>query len=128
MAWHSGIPLRLELPSNSRSERTRSSFQFDSPTLLPFTVRRAAVLKAASERGKHGLQRMAKETGGVSYEVTKSESIEAIYSQIEDALRNQYSIGYTPPRTEADGKYHKIKLTTRDRHLTVHARDGYYSK
>jgi VWFA-related protein len=89
---------------------------------------RAAVLKAASERGKHGLQRMAKETGGVSYEVTKTESIEAIYSQIEDALRNQYSIGYTPPRTEADGKYHKIKLTTRDRHLTVHARDGYYSK
>jgi VWFA-related protein len=89
---------------------------------------RAAVLAAASERGKQGLHRMAKETGGVSYEVTKSQPIEAIYSQIEDALRNQYSIGYTPARLDADGKYHKIKLTTRDRHLTVKTRDGYYAQ
>jgi VWFA-related protein len=71
---------------------------------------------------------MAKETGGVAYEVTNSQTIEAIYSQIEDALRNQYSIGYTPERPAADGKYHKIKLTTKDQHLVVHARDGYYAK
>jgi VWFA-related protein len=71
---------------------------------------------------------MAEETGGVSYEVTKSQTIEAIYSQIEDALRNQYSIGYTPARPDADGKYHKIKLTTKDRHLTVITRDGFYAK
>jgi VWFA-related protein len=89
---------------------------------------RAAILAAASERGKQGLQRMAEETGGVSYEVTKKQPIEAIYSQIEDALRNQYSIGYTPTRPDADGKYHKIKLTTKDRHLTVNTRDGFYAK
>jgi len=89
---------------------------------------RATILAAASERGKQGLHRMADETGGVSYEVSKSRSIEAIYSQIEDVLRNQYSIGYTPPRSQPDGKYHKIKLTTRDRHLTVHTRNGYYAK
>ena len=89
---------------------------------------RAAVLAAASERGKHGLHRMAQETGGIYYEVTKNESIEAIYSQIEDVLRNQYNIGYNPGRTNGDGKYHKIKLTTKDRHLTVHTRDGYYAK
>jgi hypothetical protein len=50
------------------------------------------------------------------------------YSQIEDALRNQYSIGYTPPRAAADGKYHKIKLTTKDHHLIVDTRNGYYAK
>jgi VWFA-related protein len=89
---------------------------------------RAAILATASERGKHGMQRMAEETGGVWYEVTKEHPIEAIYSQIEDALRNQYSIGYTPGRSEADGKYHKIKLTAKDRHLIVNTRDGYYAK
>jgi VWFA-related protein len=89
---------------------------------------RAAVLATASERGKQGLHRMAEETGGVSYEVTKSQPIEAIYSEIEDVLRNQYSIGYAPSRLESDGRYHKIKLTTKDHHLIVHTRDGYYAQ
>jgi VWFA-related protein len=71
---------------------------------------------------------MAKETGGISFGVTKNQPIEAIYSQIEEALRNQYSIGYTPIRPSLDGRFHKIKLTTRDRHLLVTARDGYYAK
>jgi VWFA-related protein len=89
---------------------------------------RAAVLAAAKERGKQELERMAKETGGVSYAVTKNRPIEAICAEIENSLRNQYSIGYTPPRAAADGKYHKIKLTTNERHLIVDTRDGYYAK
>jgi VWFA-related protein len=88
---------------------------------------RAAVLAAAKEHGKQALHRMAEETGGISFEVTKKQSIEAIYAQIEDLLRNQYSIGYTPPRSDPDGKYHKLKLTTHDRQQIVHARDGYYA-
>jgi VWFA-related protein len=74
----------------------------------------AAVQAAASAKGKQGLHRMANETGGTAYEVSKSETIEQIYAQIEDALRNQYNIGYTPDRSTSDGKYHKVKLTTKD--------------
>jgi VWFA-related protein len=81
----------------------------------------------ASEHGKQGLHRMAIETGGAYYEVTENHSIEEIYSQIEEALRNQYSIGYTPGRTQPDGKYHKIKLTTKFPNLTVNTRAGYYA-
>jgi hypothetical protein len=55
---------------------------------------------------------MARETGGAYYEVRKDRTIEDIYAQIEESLRNQYSIGYTPERAAADGKYHIIKLTT----------------
>lgn len=89
---------------------------------------RTAIMASFKERGKQGLERMAKETGGAAYEVSKDQSIEQIYSQIEDALRTQYSIGYTPPRTAPDGKYHKIKLITKDRNLIVNTRDGYYSR
>lgn len=110
-----------------RADTILYSIRFSDPIHVyrPF---KAAILAAASERGKQGLQRMAGETGGVSYEVKESQTIEVIYSQIEDALRNQYNIGYTPARPDADGMYHKIKLTTKDRHLTVITRDGYYSK
>lgn len=85
------------------------------------------ILAIASEHGKQGLHRMARETGGAYNEVTKSQSIEEIYAQIDEALRNQYDIAYTPGRTESDGKYHKIKLTTKNRRLIVNARAGYYA-
>jgi VWFA-related protein len=87
-----------------------------------------AILAIASEHGKQGLHRMANETGGAYFEVSASQPIEDIYSQIEEALRNQYSIGYTPARAQSDGKYHKLKLTTKNRHLTVNTRAGYYAK
>jgi VWFA-related protein len=87
-----------------------------------------AILAIASQHGKQGLHRMATETGGAYYEVTASQFLEDIYSQIEEALRNQYSIGYTPARAQSDGKYHKIKLTTRNRLLVVNTRAGYYAK
>jgi VWFA-related protein len=86
------------------------------------------ILAMASEHGKSGLHRMARETGGAYNEVTKDESIEEIYARIEDALRNQYSIGYTPGRAESDGKYHKIKLMTKEKGLVVNTRAGYYAK
>jgi VWFA-related protein len=89
---------------------------------------RTAALAAASEHGKLELKRMAKETGGISYEVSKSQAIETIFSEIEDALRSQYSVGYTPRREKPDGKYHKINLTTLAPHLVVYTREGYYAK
>ena len=61
------------------------------------------------------------------FEVSKSQSIDAIYSRIEDALRNQYSLGFTPERGSMGGQYRKIKLTTTRKELVVHTRDGYYS-
>jgi len=51
-----------------------------------------------------------------------------VAQKIEDALRNQYSIGYTPKRPGVAGQYRKIKLTTKQTGLTVQTRDGYYWK
>jgi VWFA-related protein len=70
---------------------------------------------------------MARETGGACYEVTKTETIEKVYSRIEDALRNQYNIGYTPQAPVAGGKYRKIKLATKNSRLIVNTREGYYA-
>jgi len=84
---------------------------------------RAAVVAAAKQRGKEALARMARETGGETFEVSKARTIEAIYADIEDALRSQYSIGYTPPRRSG---YHKIQLETKNKNLKVVARSGYY--
>ncbi len=110
-----------------RADAIIYSIRFSDPVGFRGPIR-SAVMAAAKEHGKQGLERMARETGGVAYEVNKGQSIEGIYAQIEDALRNQYSIGYTPPRQADDGKFHRIKLTTTDRSLVVQTRDGYYAK
>jgi VWFA-related protein len=76
--------------------------------------------------GKKILEQISKATGGRLYEVSKKETVDKIYAQIEEELRNQYSLGYTPDKDTGPG-YHKIQLTTKNKDLVVQARDGYYS-
>jgi VWFA-related protein len=76
--------------------------------------------------GKKILEQISKETGGRMFEVSKKETVEKIYGQIEEELRNQYSLGYTPDKNTGPG-YHKLHVTTKQQELVVQARDGYYS-
>ncbi len=75
--------------------------------------------------GKKVLQRLSQETGAQMLEVSKKESIDEIYARIEEELRHQYSIGYTPDHPESG--YHKIHLTTKNKDLLVQSPDGYYA-
>ncbi len=71
------------------------------------------------------MKRIANETGGGYYAASKAMPLEKIYDQIEQELRNQYSIGYEPPES-AGKKYRKVKLTVKRKGVTVRTRDGYY--
>ena len=77
--------------------------------------------------GKKVLQRISRETGGRFFEVTKKQPIDQIYSEIEQELRNQYSLGYTPDKAVAGPGYHKITLTATNKDLIVQTREGYYA-
>jgi hypothetical protein len=52
--------------------------------------------------------------------------MEDIYRQIQEELRNQYSLGYTPDKDTGPG-YRKIQVTVKQKGLIVQARDGYYA-
>ena len=78
--------------------------------------------------GKKILDQISKQTGGRLFEVSKKLPIEQMYAQIQDELRNQYSLGYTPDRADLGAGYHKIHLTTKQKDLIVQARDGYYAQ
>jgi len=75
--------------------------------------------------GKKVLERISKETGGRLFKVSKKQPIEEIYSSIQEELRNQYSLGFTPVKDDSAG-YHKILLTTKQKDATVQTRDGFY--
>jgi VWFA-related protein len=125
VAYKDPKSLETAIEFAQRADTIVYSIRFSDPA--PIRPIRAALYSGMKEHGKLELERMAKETGGISYGVSKNRTIEEIYSQIEEALRNQYSIGYTPSRPSGDGKYHRIKLTAKDRHLLVTSRDGYYA-
>src|SRR5579872_3531409 len=83
--------------------------------------------RVSSEDGKKVLERLSRETGGRMFVVSKKDTIDHIYSQIEEELRNQYNLGYTPDRAADQGSdYRHIRVTTKQKDLTVQAREGYY--
>jgi von Willebrand factor type A domain len=77
--------------------------------------------------GKKVLEEISTQTGGRLFEVSKKMSVDQIYAAIEEELRNQYSLGYSPNPANTGAGYHKIHLTTNNKDLTVQARDGYYT-
>jgi VWFA-related protein len=83
-------------------------------------------ISMGGEDGYKVLQKMSRETGGGFFEVSRKMSIDAIYKRIEEELRSQYSIGYTPDRAWTDSKFRFINLKARRKELVVQARQGYY--
>ena len=49
--------------------------------------------------GKKVLQQISRETGGRFFEVSRKRTLAAIYGEIDEDLRHQYSLGYSPDRT-----------------------------
>ena len=73
------------------------------------------------------MERLAQETGGRMFQVSKKESLEQIYATIQDELRNQYNLGYTPThKAGAEAEYRHIQLTVKEKGYKVQAREGYY--
>ena len=74
------------------------------------------------------LKRLAKETGGGFYEVSKKQSIDQIFDMIQDELRSQYSMGYVPDRPVTMPEFRRIQLATKRPGLVVQARDKYWAR
>src|SRR5436853_7580755 len=61
--------------------------------------------------GKKVLQEISDKTGGSYHEYSKKKSLDQIYADIEEELRNQYSLGYTPDRPETEAGFRRITLS-----------------
>ena len=77
--------------------------------------------------GKKILEKISAETGGRMFKISHELTVAQIYAQAEEELRNQYLLGYIPTAADASAGYHRIRLTTTKKGLTIEARDGYYS-
>lgn len=77
--------------------------------------------------GESVLKQMSEETGGRLFTVGGRNTLESIFQQIEEEMRTQYLIGYTPTNPNKDGSFRKIDLKTHDKDQKVQVRKGYYA-
>jgi Ca-activated chloride channel homolog len=74
-----------------------------------------------------GLERMSRETGGVTYP-NPGRKLSDVFSQIEADLRNSYVLGFTPAAEARDGKFHKLEVKPVRKDVLVRARAGYWAR
>jgi VWFA-related protein len=78
-----------------------------------------------SDEGVAVLERLAEETGGAYFDATENRRLDRVFDSIEEELRNQYNLGFTPDALTPG--YRRIRVNVKRPGMTVRARDGYYS-
>jgi len=77
--------------------------------------------------GDSEMHKLAEATGGRVIEVgNKQDKLKAAFDQIQNELRSQYNIGYTPTNNKLDGTYRKIQIKVKGDYK-IQARQGYYA-
>jgi VWFA-related protein len=77
--------------------------------------------------GESVLKQMSEETGGHLFQVDRKNTLDSIFDQLQQEMRTQYAIGYTPTNGKKDGTFRKIDLHTANKDLKVQVRKGYYA-
>jgi Ca-activated chloride channel family protein len=70
-----------------------------------------------------GLKKIADETGGGYFELTKASDLAPTFTKVAQELHSQYVIGFTP--TALDNKVHKLAVKMKQPGMTAQARRSY---
>ena len=78
--------------------------------------------------GRRVLQRLASESGGSLFEVSKKRSLDDIFEILQQELRSQYSLGYVSDKPVTISGFRAIQLTVRKKGLAIEARHRYWAQ
>lgn len=76
--------------------------------------------------GKKIMLEVAQRTGGHAFEAKRTGDLDPIYKLIDEELRGQYLLTYTPDKPDTEGEFHKVAVTPSNKDYSVTAREGYY--
>jgi VWFA-related protein len=78
-------------------------------------------------KGDKVLTDMAESTGGQVFFPPSVEEMSSSFKSIEEELRSQYALTYTPADFKYDGSFRSIYLYCKDRRYVVRAKKGYFA-
>ncbi|HLV01198.1 MAG TPA: VWA domain-containing protein [Acidobacteriota bacterium] len=75
------------------------------------------------------LKSFAEDTGGLFFDSrARLDELQRAFARINEAIKNQYSIGYVSTNQARDGTFREIEIEARGRGLKVMHRKGYYAE
>jgi Ca-activated chloride channel family protein len=77
----------------------------------------------AVQKPDEGLAKIAAETGGGYFELTRTDDLVSTFQRVADELHRQYAMGFEP--AALDGKTHKLEVRIKRPGLTARARRSY---
>jgi len=84
-------------------------------------------ISPSKDKGDETLRQIAEATGGQPFYPVRIEDIAAEFRSIEEELRSQYSLIYTPADFKNDGSFRTIYLQANDPRYHVRAKKGYFA-
>jgi Ca-activated chloride channel homolog len=78
-------------------------------------------------KGDQVLTQMAESTGGRVFFPPSVEEMSSSFKEIEEELRSQYALTYTPADFKYDGSFRSIYLYCNDRRYQARAKKGYFA-
>lgn len=121
----SAATLEAAVETAQRADALVYSIRFLDRGIFAFEVPESKGGSPVPREGRKALERIAKDTGGGFFDASTGDTLAMVYGRIEDQLRNQYSLGFTPVSSRPG--YRRIRVSVKRKGLTVQARDGYYS-
>jgi Ca-activated chloride channel family protein len=74
-------------------------------------------------RPDRGLKRLAEETGGGFFELTKKDELGPTFTRVAQELHSQYVLGFSP--ATLDGKVHRLEVKVKRSGMTARGRRSY---
>jgi Ca-activated chloride channel homolog len=85
-------------------------------------------INGGGSRGDKILERIADATGGRAFFPFQLREVSDAFSEIQNELRSQYALAYTPANLAPNGSYHSIEILAQNhKGLRVRSRHGYYA-
>jgi Ca-activated chloride channel family protein len=85
-------------------------------------------ITGGGQRGDKVLERIADATGGRAFFPFQLRDVASAFTEIQDELRSQYALFYTPANFVADGRYRTIEILAKNhKNLRVRSPRGYYA-
>ena len=98
----------------------------DAPVYtVRYTEAKRGQLTSRNRYGMREMDRLANETGGVSFDASKDDVASSL-RRVAEELRSMYDVGYISTNTSRTEGFRKVEIRVKTPGLTVRAKPGYY--
>ncbi len=103
----------------------KAAFQAEAAIYAVSTTRFGADV---DHEGDNALRQLAEKTGGRAYFPLSTGELSIAFKAINEELRNQYSVTFSPSNKKPDGTFRELRVKVKHPNKILHYRRGYFAR